>query len=125
MSKKPVVKKERINWDAIVYCIDNLDKKQLEEHDTNPLTPAEIVAGLNTLVEDSFEIKVKWDTFNDCHMVTAVCYEQGHDNTGLGISARGDSTDDCLSILLYKYLKIAKRDLRIFADKKPKGLKRG
>lgn len=121
MSKKNG--KKKVNFEDVVWVIDNLSSSQLTAHDKKPYSPQEIIHKLSEMVEDGFGISIKWDSYNNCLLATATCMMLGYDNSGLALSARGEDATDCYSILLYKYYNVAKRDLRGFSEKVPKGVR--
>lgn len=115
----------KVDYKEIVWVINNLPDDLLDDHDNNPQSAEDLFGMLDQLVEDGFSISVKWDTYSDCPMVSAVCYNADATNASLGISARGDSFSDAFSIVCYKYFVMAQRDLRPFAEKMPKRGNRG
>lgn len=123
MAKKKVAVHNPIDYKKWVWVIDNLSKDQMHHHDESPPASDTILLALNTFVEDGFKISVKWDDYNKCFQANAVCDKTGYQNSGLCLSARSDDAADAMSILYYKYFFVAERDLRGFADEKPKGLR--
>lgn len=122
MAKK-VEKSGKVEFSNIVWVIDNLDKKQLELHDKKPSSPEEVMHSITEMIEDSFKVSMRWDTYSKSFLVTAVCDDAAATNAGLAISARGDDIVDASSIMVFKYFVIANRDLRGFADKVPTGVR--
>jgi len=123
--KQPQGNGEKIAFDSIIWVLNNLTENELASHDAKPRTAQEILDASNEMIEDGFQFSWKFDTYSGARQVSAMCLFQDHMNTGLAISARGDAVQDCMSILLYKYYNIAKRDLRAFTDVIPKGVMRG
>lgn len=124
MAKKKVVNNgEKVEFSNIVWCIDNLDVKQLADHDKNPYDGIQCFDKINEMIEDSFKISMRYDTYSKSMLVSAVCQDIDAMNSGLAISARGNDITDACSIMLYKYFNVAKRDLRGFADKIPTGVR--
>ncbi len=114
---------EKVPFSDIVWVIDNLSNDELAMHDKEPMKAEDGVLKLSELVELGFKVSVKWDDYNDCMMISAVCDDKRYDNAGLAVSARGDDLIDCVSILVFKVFVVADSDLRGFADKKPKGVR--
>ena len=121
MAKKKTGSK--VEFGNIVWVIDNLDTKQLKDHDAKPATSEEIFHKINEMIEDSFKVSMKYDNYSKSMLVTAICDDADATNAGLAISARGDDIQDAASIMLYKYFVVAQRDLRGFADKIPTGVR--
>lgn len=113
----------KVDYDKVVWVIDNLTQEQLEEHDKKPLKPDAILDSIILIVDDGFRITCKYDPYSKSYMASATCIDLGHDNSGLAIAARGHDIADCLSIILFKYVQIADRDLRGFTDKVPTGVR--
>lgn len=112
-----------IDFKDLVWCIDNLVGEELNDHDKNPRDITSIYNELVIMIEDGFKLSIKWDDYSNGYMASAVCMDKRYENGGLGISARSNDLEDCLSILVYKYINVAKRDLRQFADKLPRGVR--
>lgn len=123
MARKKRKETGKVNYENIVWVIDNLTTEQLKSHDKKPFNEVEILEGLITMADDGFRITCKYDTFSKSYMATATCLGLSFDNSGLALAARGHDISDCLSIVLYKYLIIAEKDLRGFTDKVPTGVR--
>lgn len=113
----------KVDYDKVIWVIDNLTPEQLIAHDKKPYTPEQILEELLQMADSGFRVTIKYDTFSKSYMASATCMEHGHDNSGLALSNRGNDIVDCYSIMLYKFIEIAHRDLRGFADKIPIGVR--
>lgn len=122
-SNSPDGNGEKVAFDSIVWVLNNLSTDELSAHDAKPYTPETILDKANEMVEDGFQFSWKYDGYSKSRQVSAMCLFQGHDNSGLAISARGEDVQDCMSIVLYKYYNIADRDLRGFTDVIPRGVR--
>lgn len=114
----------KVAFQNVQWVFNNLSQSQVEEYDNSPLPYPDVMEGLHQLVEMGFKISVKWDSYSDCPMATAVCNESGKVNNGLATSARGEDFGDCLALLVHKILIVAQGDLTTFADEKPR-MRRG
>lgn len=113
----------KVEFSDIVWCIDNLDSKQLAAHDKLPLTSEQIIEQQSKMIELDFKLSAKWDTYSKSFLATAICDNASATNSGLAISARSDDYLDAWSILLFKFFTIANEDLRPFADSIPRGIR--
>jgi len=113
----------KIDFDKVIWVIDNLTPEQLITHDKKPYKADQIFEELLQMVDSGFRVTIKYDTFSKSYMASATCMEHGHDNSGLALSNRGNDVVDCFSIMLYKFINIADRDLRGFTDKVPVGVR--
>ncbi len=113
----------KVEFDKIVWVIDNLTKEQLEVHDKKPYEAEAILENILSMVDAGFRVTCKYDTFSKSYMASATCSELGYDNSGLAIAARGADIQDCLSITIFKFVQIADGDLRGFTDIVPTGVR--
>ncbi len=123
MARAKAKQKGKVDYEKVVWVLDNLTTDDLALHDKAPLEAPQILENLMTLSDDGFRITCKYDRFSKAYMASATCVDLGHDNSGLAIAARGADIKDCLSIVMYKYFTIADRDLRGFTDKVPVGVR--
>lgn len=113
----------KVEFTDIVWCIDNLSSDELEEHDKKPKSFGDAYSDICVMIEDGFKLSIRWDDYSNGYMVSATCLDKKYQNAGLAISARSNDLEDCLSILVFKYMIVANRDLRAFADKLPRGVR--
>lgn len=123
ISKSPEGDGNKVQFDSIIWVLNNLTNDELAAHDAHPYDPSQILDLSNEMIEDGFQFSWKFDSYSQSRQCSAMCLFHGHDNTGLALSARGEDVQDCMSIILYKYYNIAKRDLRGFTDIVPKGVR--
>ncbi len=123
MARRAKKQTGKIDFDKVIWVIDNLTNEQLAEHDAKPYTAEQVFEEILDLADNGFRVTIKYDTFSKSYMATATCMEHGYDNSGLALSTRGHDILDCLSIMLFKYIQIADRDLRGFTDKVPTGVR--
>lgn len=122
--KNPNGTGSKIDFNSIVWVLNNLTTDELTAHDAKPYNAQQILDLSNEMIEDGFQFSWKFDDYSSSRQCSAMCLFEGHENTGLAISARGEDIEDCMSIILYKYYNIAKRDLRGFTEIIPQ-VKRG
>ncbi len=113
----------KVEYEKIVWVIDNLTTEQLEMHDKSPLNAEAVLKNVLLMVDAGFRVTCKYDSYSKSYMASATCSELGLDNSGLAIAARGSDIQDCLSIVVFKYVKVANSDLRGFTDIIPVGVR--
>ena len=116
-------KKKKVEFQNIVWVMDNLTVKQLADHDAKPYEGQDILHKMTEMIEADFKISTKFDDYNQCFLATAICDNADATNAGLAISSRGQDIADVLSLLLYKFFNVAECDLKTFADKMPTGVR--
>lgn len=123
MARKKKNEPQKIEYTDFVWCIDNLSGDQLLVFDAWVVEGHDYLSLVNVMVEDGFQVSVKNDYYNNCKLASAINNFTGFDNSGLCVSARSDDSEEALAILLFKYHVLADRDLRGFAEKKPRGIR--
>lgn len=123
MAVKKRIRKTKIEFTDIIWVLDNLTENQMKAHDKKPYTPEQLTELEMQMVDDGFRVTAKWDEYSKSYMATATNMDVTKDNASLAIAARGTTIEDCKSILFYKYIVIAAKDLRGFTDKVPTGVR--
>ena len=123
MAGKKKTEPKKIDYTEFVWCIDNLSGDQLLVFDAWVVEGHDYLSLVNIMVEDGYQISIKTDYYNNCKMASAINQYTGFQNSGLCVSARSDDTEEALAILLFKYIVLADRDLREFAERKPRGVR--
>lgn len=120
---KRTSKSETVDYTDLVWVIDNLPANELKNHDKKPYSAQDGLLKISEMIELDFKVSIRFDDYSQSLQITAVCLNKKATNAGLGISARSDDLEDCISILCYKLFDFAKGDLRQFADKVPQGVR--
>lgn len=113
----------KVDFDKVVWVIDNLDTKELAVHDKKPYAGDAMLDAIMGMIDKGFKISLRFDDYSKSYMASAVCLDTRYENAGLAISARGNDIGDCTSIMLWKFFQVAQQDLRGFADKVPTGVR--
>lgn len=99
---------KKINWNDIVYVINNLPPKDMEIIDNGYTPPISTSDFFTQEIESGATVKLQYDyNWGDCPNLSLVYYHDGFNNSGYGISARGSDYDHCVKILMYKFFEVA------------------
>jgi len=119
MSKKKSKKPKKVSWDDIVYVVNNLPAKDLKIVDSSECTLEQIDEFMTTQIESGGDFKFQWDyEYGECPNISLVYYSDDYENSGYGVSARGEDFVDCMKILMYKFFEVSKGQLFAVSEAK-------
>jgi len=115
MPRKPSKKRlEKLPFGDLKWVMNNLTTEQLSDMDKRAYTGDEVIGLVQRLVEDRWQISVKWDDYSGGIQVTAIMPYKNLPNAGYAFSGRSDDILDAMTIVVYKYFVVADGNLSEF-----------
>lgn len=114
------VKHERIEWNRLVWVINNLPPADLELIAKKPAKELDLIAWLDEQIQSGGDVKFSWDDFGNCPSIKLMYSYEGFDNSGYAVSGRGEDFWHCLRIVHYKCTQVAQKGLSNLTEARDK-----
>lgn len=115
--KKKSSDPEYIDYQKVKFVFNNLSESDLETFDASDWSSqdAETLSdNLTKLIDNGFQLSIKYDDYSKGYQITASCRLVGKDSVGYATSARSSDLLDAMRIITYKIIFMAELDLSQF-----------
>jgi len=107
--------KPKVEWQGYVtFELNEAHKKGLDKAVSNENDPLLWLPKI--AIDGVYEIKTKWDTYNNCWVATIYCSKFGHENAGWALPARAANYWDALRRVAYVHLEVLKEGWHVGAN---------
>lgn len=114
-SRNTVSGKPKVEWQGYVtFELATSHKKALDtalENHNDPLDWLPRIA-----LDGVYEVKCKWDTYNNCWVATLYCSKSGHENAGWALPCRSGDFWTALRRLAFVHIEVLKEQWHVGAN---------
>jgi len=114
-SKNSVVGKPKVTWQGyITFELDKAHKAALDTFVSSGNDPLDWLPRI--AVDGVYEVKCKWDTYNNCWCATLYCARYGHENAGWALPCRASDFWIAMRRLAFVHIEVLKEQWHIGAN---------
>jgi len=114
-SKNTVVGKPKVAWQGYVtFEHDKAHKQALDKFVAEKNDPIEWLPSI--ALDGVYEVKAKWDSYNNCWVATLYCSKFGHENAGWALPCRSGNFWTALRRLAFVHKEVLKEQWHVGAN---------
>lgn len=126
IEKKAYKRTKFLDFKDYKWVLNNLSDQEFAALDALDFDAERFMESVELLIDKhGLELKMGWDAYSECFMVSLQGSWLGYPNTGYCVAARSESVLDALKILWFKYEVVAGGDLASVYHEPQKQKKRG
>lgn len=114
-SKTTTQGKPKVEWQGYVtFELATAQKKALDKFIENKNDPIDWLPGI--ALDGVYEVKCKWDAYNNCWVASLYCSKYGHENAGWALPCRANDFWTALRRLAFVHQEVLKGQWHVGAN---------